>query len=663
MASLTLFALWMLTWSLGGWLFVTFGLRLPRRYRWALGMAFGLVSQVWLANLLARLFPVPAAFWLAAVAILLLGLSVTPWRKGRALAAALSLSPTQTLLFLALAALFTAIGRGLNLFDDYQNLPTVSLLATGDIPPHFAFDPSLTFGYHYLLLLFAAQLVRLGDLFPWSALDLARGLTFSLTLLLASLWAFRLTRSRAAALLGLVFFALAGGTRWLLLLLPSATLEQLSAQVTLLGSAQQTVATLLNGLTGLWNIDGSGPIPFPFIFLSGVNNPLILALSGMGTLPFLILLSILFFQRSARDPWRDLAILIFLSALALSNEVLYLAWLAGLGLVLGIKIFRQRRWRPEWARWLVVSTLSLLFALLQGGVLSSLRQGLFVPDLEETRAAYHTFQFGLSGLPTLISGHLGVLNLLNPWHLFLALLEIGPILLALPLTFAWGWKAARARHDWEAAFIAAALVGVLSLFLKYSGTAGITANSRLNGLLFLPATFYAFPLAWLWGCRRSETLRLTLVTLALITTFSGTILLGLELVAMQKPLFPTGMQELDARMAKRHWNQLPSGALIADPLPMRGVTVLGRPTRSHLTWYVERPEWQDLLTHPDPYRLQAAGFDYLYFDIAYWETLIPADQAALQASCVRVVDEVRGYRSEKDFRRDFRRLLDLRACH
>ncbi len=662
MASLSLFVLWILTWSLGGWLFVTFGLRLPRRYRWALGMAFGLVSQVWLANLLARIFPAPTAFWLAAVAILALGLILIPWKKGRSLFAELSLPVGQLLLFLALAALFTAIGRGLNLFDDYQNLPTVSLLASGDIPPHFAFDPALTFGYHYLLLLFAAQLVRLGEIFPWNALDLARGLTFSLTLLLASLWVFRLTRSRLAALLGIAFFALASGTRWLLLLLPSAALEQLSSQVTLLGSAQQTVATLANGLTGLWDIDGSGPIPFPFIFLSGLNNPLILALSGMGTLPFLILLSILFFQRSARDPWRDLAILIFLSALALSNEVLYLAWLAGLGVVFAITLFRQRRWRPDFTHWLAVSALSLIVALLQGGVLSSLLQGLFVTEMEETRAAYHTFQFGLSWVPTLISGHLGVLSLLKPAHLFLALLEIGPILLALPLAFAWGWKVLRARQGWEAGLIASSLVGALSLFLKYSGTAGITANSRLNALLFLPTLFYAFPLAWVWARRRGENLRLTLAALALVTVFAGTILFGLELVAIQKPLFPAGMQEMDARMAKRYWNQLPPDALVADPIPMRGVVVFGRPTRSHITWYIERPEWQELLTHPDPYRLHAAGFDYLYFGITYWEELTPADQAALQASCVRLVDEVRGYRSETDYRKDFRRLLDLRAC-
>lgn len=663
MTVLPTFLIWLFTWSLGGLLFATFGLRLLPRSRWALGLSLGLISQLWLSNLLAHFLPSSAAFWLAAMLILSLGLSVTPWRAWRSWRGKFHFPLVQILFFLLTATLFTAIGRGLNIFDDYQNLPTISLLAAGDIPPHFAFDPSLTFGYHYLLLLFAAQLVRLANIFPWNALDLARGIVFALTLWLAGLWVWRLTHSRLAVLFGTAFLALASGTRWLLLFFPSTILAQISSQVTLLGSAHETVGTLTKGLTGLWAIDGSGPIPFPFVFLSGVNNPWILALSGMGTLPLLIILSILFLQRSARDPWRATVILILLSALALSNEVLYLALLAGFGLVFLFDLFHRRAWRSEWNRWLLVILFSLVLALFQGGVLTTLRQGLWIPDLEEGRTAYHTFQFGLAWPPTLISAHLGILNLLNPWHLLLACLEIGPILLALPLTLHWGWKMIRSHRWWESGLIASFLVGVFSLFLKYSGTAGITANARLNALLFLPASLYAFPLTWIWARRHSENLRLTLVALAGMTVLGGVMLFGSELIALQKPLFPMDMQEMDARMAKRYWNQLPADSLVADPNPMRGVIVFGRPTRSHLTWYLEKPEWQALIANPDPYRLQAAGFDYLYFGIAYWEDLSPQAQSALQDPCVRLVDEVRGFRGESDFRKDFRRLLDLRACH
>lgn len=47
--------------------------------------------------------------------------------------------------------------------------------------------------------------------------------------------------------------------------------------------------------------------------------------------------------------------------------------------------------------------------------------------------------------PAIISSHLGELSLLNPAQLLVALLEVGPIFLLIPLMFAWGVKA------WEAA--------------------------------------------------------------------------------------------------------------------------------------------------------------------------------------------------------------------
>ena len=112
--------------------------------------------------------------------------------------------------FFLLTIFFISIGRGLALFDDYQNLPTVSLMATGDIPPHFALDPRFSFNYHYLLLLFAAQFMRLGNMFPWTALDASRGLIIALPLVLAWLWAYRMTCHRVASVLTSMMLMFAG---------------------------------------------------------------------------------------------------------------------------------------------------------------------------------------------------------------------------------------------------------------------------------------------------------------------------------------------------------------------------------------------------------------------------------------------------------------------
>jgi hypothetical protein len=53
---------------------------------------------------------------------------------------------------------------------------------------------------------------------------------------------------------------------------------------------------------------------------------------------------------------------------------------------------------------------------------------------------------------------------------------------------------------------------------------------------------------------------------------------------------------------------------------------------------------------------------YLYFGVDYLEFLSPEAQVKLQDACVRLVDEVQGIHSPEDYRRDFRRLLDITAC-
>ncbi len=120
------------------------------------------------------------------------------------------------LLFIVAVFIFTLIGRGLGMLDDFQNLPTVSIMATGDIPPHLPGAPDVHYGYHYFLILLGVQFMRVASAAPWTALDLARGLTLALAIALAGLLALRLTRNKTVAWLSAAFFAFASGTRWLL---------------------------------------------------------------------------------------------------------------------------------------------------------------------------------------------------------------------------------------------------------------------------------------------------------------------------------------------------------------------------------------------------------------------------------------------------------------
>ncbi|PIV26610.1 MAG: hypothetical protein COS37_05530, partial [Anaerolineae bacterium CG03_land_8_20_14_0_80_58_20] len=103
-------------------------------------------------------------------------------------------------------------------------------------------------------------------------------------------------------------------------------------------------------------------------------------------------------------------------------------------------------------------------------------------------------------------------------------------------------------------------------------------------------------------------------------------------------------------------------ALIFDTLPARAVTLFGRYTDSNLTWYVPKESWIALAQSPFPRDLRAAGFDYFYYTLENWETFPAEVQSALDDSCVKLVVETTGPRSDTDFRKSWRRLVDIRAC-
>lgn len=208
---------------------------------------------------------------------------------------------------------------------------------------------------------------------------------------------------------------------------------------------------------------------------------------------------------------------------------------------------------------------------------------------------------------------------------------------------------------------ASAALSILSLFLRYFGTAGESANTRLLATLVTPPTFYAVPLVWTWLKQKGDHVKIAAFSFGLVSVFGGLVFFGIQLIAAQKPILPLFITDIDIEMSARHWDKLPDDVMVFDPDPRRVVTVFGRGTNSNVSW---RPteEWKKLVANPDPYLLKAAGFDYVYFGIEYWEDLYPAQQVALQNPCVKIMDEAIGIRSLQDYRKDFRRLLDISEC-
>lgn len=663
-----LFLLWLLAWASGGLLLVHAAFRPPRRFVLGAGLTLGAVTQVWFANLLGHVLPAPAAFWGGALLTLALGLGLAwplSWDDLRRVVF-LPASWGQAAALAFLVYIFTAIGRGLSLFEDYQNLPTISLMAGGDIPPRFALDPNVRFGYHHFMILLAAEITRLGGIVPWNALDFTRGLFFGLTLLLTYLWVGRMTRSRLAAFAGALFAAFASGTRWLLLLLPPVWTAALSKDITLLGSAAQSVPDLANGLTLPWAVDGGGPIPFPFAYINGIAPPLVLSHGSSGLMVAALLLLILLLYRFWRD-WRGgLVMVILLASLANLSEHAWLAALFGLALSLIIHWIRARSLKipPDFLPWIWTGLASGLFAAVQGGVVTEIVRGVLGPRAGAAALdTYFTIGFSLNPRPTIISGHLGLLDLTNPPQLLAALLEIGPVLLALPIAAIWGWKMLRARRWWESAFIfGVGVIGILSLFLRYEGSAGVTATSRLFGNLLALLTLYAVPLLWTWTKPRAAPLKQSLLAAGFIAAFGGMMLFGIELIAAQKPVLPLAIRPMDVQIYNAYWDKLEPDALVFDVLPARAVTILGRFTDSNVTWYVPKESWIALAENPYPRALRAAGFDYFYYSLINWEIFSPEVQAALEDSCVKLVVQAEGFRSETDFRKSWVRLVDIRGC-
>lgn len=646
-----------LLWLAGGWLIALRLFDLPSRERGLVGLGLGMVISVWLSNFTARFLPLPLAFWFSALIVLTFGVySAWPIRK-ELLHLRGEFYWGQWLAFVLLAALFTFINRGLAIFEDYQNLPVISFMAAGQIPPPFPFAKGVAFNYHYFLLLLATQFVNIGHAALWTALDLARGLTMSLLFMLFGLFVRRFVDKPSAQFTGAVFAMFAGAARWLFLLMPLSLVQRISDNVTLIGSAAQSGSSLFDLLYKPWLIDGAPPIPFPFMFVSGVNNPAVMQLGGPGVTPALILLLLLLAGTRLRGRLSAVPLTVLLASLALANEVTFALLAAGIGIVTLIRVIQNRSVKlPEslWL-WLVIFFVSGLFSLVQGGIITGIVAGLF----GDSSAGY--FEGGLHFVfpPTIVSGHLSVLSLLNPYQLLAALLEIGPVFLAFPFAFAHGKKIFKDGNWLEAGFIFSGIVSLLMVFVQYSGNAGLTATSRLYGNFILVSWIYFVPLMWMWASQKGEVVQNAALSLGSVLIVSGIVLFASQMSAFYRPVASYFLSDLDVRMYEKYWNKLPAGAMVFDARTQRAAAIFARGSDSAETLYRERPDYIELVDAPDPVRVHAAGYDYMYYTNFYWDD----HKDLLDAACVKIVDQMDDIHSATGETGNFRRLVDIRDCN
>jgi hypothetical protein len=644
-------------WAAGGWLVAARLFDLEPGERSVVGFGLGLTLSTWLANLLVHVLPPTIATWGAATVTLAAG-ALLAYPMRRELRSMFVPTWGQWALLLGLSLLFTLVGRGLAVQDDYQNLPILSRMAAGDIPPHFPFAQELRLGYHYFLLLVGAEFLRAAGAAPWTALDMARGIALAVTILLIGLLAYRITRNHLAFLVGVFVGAFAGGARWLLLLLPPAVLARVSANVQLIGSGAESGASLAEALIRPWALRGDGPIPFPFAYASGVGEPLVMALSGYGAGPKMMVLLILLLgdRGKAKGAWGVLAILLASLALLAENKFVFLVAAAAALVLWQILKGRGLRLPSRLAWWGATVLAAVVLAAVQGGLLAEVAEDLM--GGAQPSASYYEVTFQLIWPPTIISSHLGNLSLTNPYQLLAAFLEFGPLVLVAPLVGVWLLRVLGQGKWLEGSVI---LAGAMSLFMplvRYSGNAGPTATTRLYNMFLDVCLAYAVPLSWplLTGDRRA--VRILVAGAGLAATLSGLAMFSTQLTAVPVPVASYFLTDLDVQMYRRHWDMLPAQSIVFDPLPRRAATILGRVVESQADLERVTEEYARLVDAPDPNRLHAAGFDFLYADRGYWQR----HEELLSAECVRLVDEAIETDSITGEVRDSRRLADLRAC-
>jgi len=642
----------------GGWFLVRAGFGLPAKGRAILGSALGISLTTWLANLFAHLLQPPLSFWLAAGIVLVSGV-VMLWRSRRGWAG-LAEDFQPWLLWaavLGMALVFFRIGRGLAIFDDRKNLSLISLMAAGEIPPHFYMNPGFFFSYHYGFQLFGAMLMRIGGLFPWSAFDLAKGLVGSLAVGVCIVWGRNATgRWGWGVALGTLVL-LASGTRWLLLFLPAHVVSDAASGLQLWGSGAQTARDLAHALTQPWVIDGGPPYPLPFAFVNGILQPFILYLQS-GPVSFAIIAPVLLLTLgavSARD-WTAFPSAALLAFWALASEAGFVLFVMGGVLACVLLASRPSARAPRRRLFLFAGTLAaaVVLAVLQGGTLTEAVRGLVGSSASSAEAA-GIAGFTVRQVPAIVSAHLGELRLTHPGEVGIALFEIGPTILLAPLGV---WVLAHAFRRGRIvllAFAASTFIGfLLPIFLRYQGDRDITRLTQyaLLGWLMLGVV----PLRSIWRGGKSP-VRWALALTAGVLVFGGLMSAGSLMTSLPKAVFSGAISSADASMAREAWDLLPPHALVIDSNSWRSVVITGRLTRSAKDSATLLDSWQSLVEDGEVEKMVASGFDFAYVDPKWLQEMSPEGRESFRQACVREIASVHGSKPEDD-----RWLYDLRGC-
>ncbi|MBN2257109.1 MAG: hypothetical protein JW704_04710 [Anaerolineaceae bacterium] len=661
--AILLFFLQSLIWMLGGWLIVTHAFKSRSSERLITGVATGFLLFIGFSNLFSHWVSITIAFWLSSLFILAMGI-VFIWKSGqRPWLDRKDLKSWPHCLALGLLTwFFFSIQLGLGLFDDFEQLPMISIMGAGDIPPHFYLDPDFYFAYHYGLQVWAASLINQVKLLPWSAWDLTKAVAIAFTLVLGWVYVKRLTRNSLAAWLGTVLLTFASGTRWLFLFLPYSTLIQIQEHLKLVNSATDIGNEFASVIVSPMAMAGQGLVPFPFAYHNGIFTPVISVLGHSGAIPYVIALVLLLLVPGSHINFPAMLVLsMIFGVMALGAENMFtFIWIA-LFIILLVVIIRNRKsvsYIPphRLLYWAGVLVISAVLSAFQGGFITETVRGILAGLIGGAATqSSNVYEFSLRWPPGLYTAHLGVLSLFKPLEILTLVIELGPVLLLGPMAIYYSIRSIK-RGAWLPASlgIGGALLILFPFFVAY-GVDRSTTRLPATGLWLWLAILT--PLLWQMMKTRGRIFRDMLIVFYFVTVFGAVNIFSVQMTTMPNPQNSYFINPADARFARSYYNKFPSDIQILDRIPYRAVTIFGRAVKAYESVYDPLPGWPALIENPDPEMVYAAGFQYIYMDEIWWATVPQETRDELEYGCATYVGTPEYYQSTS------RWLIDLSNCH
>ncbi len=652
----------LLVW-LGGWLLTAHVLRLRTHERLTSGLALGLVLYIVFSNLISHVLNNTWAFITAALVVLGMGL-LSPRGHGKPWFTREDLRGwPQLIAIFGLGMVFTLILSGISIWDDYHNLPIVSTLAAGNMPPQFYLNSSISFYYHYGLHILSASLVATGGFTPWSSWDIARGFTTAIAIVMGWLWFKRSTGSDLVAYFGAFLLTFGSGTLWLISLLPGDLLLWISANTPLANSALDSGPSLADNLSRPFVLEGGPPLPLPFALKGSLLVPTVLNWGGTSSLYLLgLFLFLLASRKEGFSIYKTVILSLVLALMALNAEHVVLLLMAGclIGVFIPVNISWQKKKRisSSLKQFGFLLLISLPVIALQGGMITGVLRAMVAGD-PELPSGLSIAGFFIQWPPAMVASYYEPLHLTNPAQMIVALAELGPVILLGPAAAIWTWKLAKKGRWIEAGLGVSGVLGFLLPWIVHYGVERDTSrftNYALQVFLIMGIPWMGTILkqgkSWLQG--------IVLVGSSL-SVISGVVVFGILSTAITMPKLSFFIDPLDARMSGAQWDQLRPDSLILDRIPYRAVTLFGRLTHSSppsgAVDFGTYPEWDALIENPDPVSAARSGYAYIYMEHLWWEELDASQQATYGQPCVILVEEIDDPGSGA-----WRRLLDISGC-